>query len=79
MLLILLMLLKIKTILNNLHMKYKYILVTILIIITSCKSHRIYTEQELKNIKKTASLRNEMMNDYENDQREFNEDLNNQN
>jgi hypothetical protein len=60
-------------------MKYKYILVAILIIITSCKSHRIYTEQELKNIKKTERLRNDMMNDYENDQREFNEELNNQN
>ena len=60
-------------------MKYKYILVAILIIISSCKSHKIYTSQELKNLKKTASLRNEMMNDYENDQREFNEDLNNQN
>jgi hypothetical protein len=60
-------------------MKYKYILVAILIIISSCKSHKIYTSQELKNLKKTANLRNEMMNDYENDQREFNEDLNNQN
>jgi hypothetical protein len=60
-------------------MKYKYILVAILIIITSCKSRKVYTSQELKNLKKTANLRNEMMNDYENDQREFNEDLNNQN
>jgi hypothetical protein len=60
-------------------MKNKYLLIAILIIVTSCKSHRIYTEQELKNLKKTTSIRNEMMNDYENDQREFNEELNNQN
>jgi hypothetical protein len=51
----------------------------LILILTNCKSHKIYTEQELQNIKKTERLRNEMMNDYENDQREFNEELNNQN
>jgi hypothetical protein len=60
-------------------MKNKYLLLALILILTSCKSHKIYTEQELENIKKTERLRNEMMNDYENDQREFNEELNNQN
>jgi hypothetical protein len=60
-------------------MKNKYLLLALILILTNCKSHKIYTEQELENIKKTERLRNEMMNDYENDQREFNEELNNQN
>jgi hypothetical protein len=60
-------------------MKNKYLLLALILILTSCKSRKIYTEQELENIKKTERLRNEMMNDYENDQREFNEELNNQN
>jgi formiminotetrahydrofolate cyclodeaminase len=60
-------------------MKKKYLLIAMILILTNCKSHKIYTEQELENIKKTERLRNEMMNDYENDQREFNEELNNQN
>jgi hypothetical protein len=60
-------------------MKKKYLLIALILILTNCKSHKIYTEQELQNIKKTERLRNEMMNDYENDQREFNEELNNQN
>lgn len=60
-------------------MKNKYLLIALILILTNCKSHKIYTEQELQNIKKTERLRNEMMNDYENDQREFNEELNNQN
>jgi hypothetical protein len=60
-------------------MKKKYLLIALILILTNCKSHKIYTEQELENIKKTERLRNEMMNDYENDQREFNEELNNQN
>jgi hypothetical protein len=60
-------------------MKNKYLLIALILILTNCKSHKIYTEQELENIKKTERLRNEMMNDYENDQREFNEELNNQN
>lgn len=60
-------------------MKNKYLLIALILILTNCKSHKIYTEQELENIKKTERLRNQMMNDYENDQREFNEELNNQN
>lgn len=61
-------------------MRVKYIvIIAVIAVLMSCKSHKVYSKVELENIRNNDSIQEENKRDYENEIREMNQDNNDRN